>query len=182
MSNPSKSNGLHGSAEPKPSSHSDDGHNQQEIVPSGTITAREQALASNLKLCWRAYQVSERRLAGDREKLGETLTKLQAELVKVGRDGKFAAYLREAGIPKRTAYNLIADYKRKDSKPKTKAKPKVCTTAQHSEERYQILTSQVRAHFLPLKKEVDFRKKLEIFFREIANDLLPGAIVEVREQ
>jgi len=182
MSNSKRIRDLRDGSEPKPSQCRDDSHNHQKIVPSGTITTSDQALASSLKECWRAYQVSERRLAEDRERLGETLTKLQTELVKRGRGGKFASYLRETGIPKRTAYNLIADYKKKNSQPKTKAKPKVYTTAEHSEERYQILTSQVRAHFLPLRNAVDFRAKLEMFFREIAKDLLPGAIVEVREQ
>ena len=54
--------------------------------------------------------------------------------------------------------------------------------AEHREARYGILATQVKAHFSPLRKDPGFKAKLETFFREIAKDLLPGAIVEVREQ
>ena len=67
------------------------------------------------------------------------------------------------------------------SGPPRKA-PTVYTTAQHGDERYQILTKRVKAHFLPLKKEPDLREKLETFFRGVVQELLPNATVEVREQ
>jgi len=46
------------------------------------------------------------------------------------------------------------------------------------DERYQILTKRVKAHFLPLKKEPDLREKLETFFRGVVQELLPNATLK----
>jgi len=63
MSNSKRIRDLRDGSEPKPSQCRDGSHNHQKIVPSGTITTSDQALASSLKECWRAYQVSERRVS-----------------------------------------------------------------------------------------------------------------------
>jgi hypothetical protein len=112
-----------------------------------------------------------------RLQLGALLFDVQKHLAPLRR---FNRYLKLRNIPKRTAYDLIAACQTPE-KPARRAST-VYTKGQHDDERYRILSGRVKAHFLPLKKEPDLRKTLEAFFREIMQELLPNATVEVREQ
>ena len=73
---------------------------------------QERELLIQLDAAWRDYRATEGEYRASRVELGRILSELQALLARTGRNGRFATYLREKGIAKSTAYDLLEDYGR----------------------------------------------------------------------
>lgn len=137
-------------------------------VPSGKDELRQ---VTAVREKWAEYQTKENRFS---KEFAKALIELHKRLAKPGY-GTFIESLKELKIPRMTAYRLMQSHGWKAEKRVTKT----YSLEEHKAERYKMLCKEVRTYCVKVRKDPDYKAKLETFFREITEGL--GVVVEVRE-
>jgi hypothetical protein len=120
---------------------------------------------------WVEYRTTEKRFS---KEFADALIGLHQRLAKPGH-GTFGECLKELKIPHTTAYRLMELHGWKAKKRVTK----IYTLEEHQLERYKMLCKEVRAYCAKLRKDSEYKAKLEAFFREVTEGF--GITVEIWE-
>jgi hypothetical protein len=137
-------------------------------LPSG----KDEHLVTVVREQWHKYQVREKRFS---KAVALALINLHKQHAKPGY-GQFVARLKDLKIPTSTAYRLMRLHGWQPDKKITRTKG--YTVEEHQEARYEVFRNEVRAYCAKVRKNPEYRAKLEAFFQEVTDGL--GVVVEVR--
>ena len=124
-------------------------------VPSGTDETR---LVTSVREQWHKYQGQEKRFSKD---FALALIALHKKLAKP-HCGLFQDKLKELKIPRSTAYRVMGLHGCKADKRPIRAKE--YTIEGHRAARYDMLRNEVRAYCTSVRKDPEYKAKLETFF------------------
>ena len=156
---------VHGKTEPNRRAHEID----ESSLPGGKDDSR---LLTVVREQWGSYQAQEKRFS---KPFAQALIDLHRQLAKPGY-GSFVEKLNALKIPTSTAYRLMKLHGWQPDKKINRTKE--YTIEEHQAARYDTFRNEVRAYCAKVRKDPEYRAKLETFFQEITEGL--GIVVEVR--